>query len=568
MKTLFVSLMCLCLLRAVPVVAESPVTALIQRVDADVNGLNRVYIFRNSPEYFNRMGIYYNDVLKELQRINFKSLSVGEQVDYILLQRNIRHELGNLQTNANLYTQIKPLIPFADDIMALQIKRRRGDKPDAQQVAATLGKVQTSLQTALAASDKQSGYNAVAYRKAAEVVNELEKGLENVYDFYYGYDPQFSWWVKEPYRKVDSLLARYSDQLDNVLADKADKSLDVSGIKGTPIGKDALEELLQFEMIPYAPEDLVAIANKEFAWCDAEMKKAAAEMGYGNDWKKALEKIKENHVAPGDQPALINRLANEAIRYVEDRHLVTIPELAKESWRMYMLTKEQQRFAPFFLGGPSILIAYPTIDMDEASKEMSLRSNNYGFAHATVFHELIPGHNLQGYMNQRYKSYRQEFSTPFSVEGWALYWEMLLWDKGFHATPEEKVGALFWRMHRCARIIFSLNYHLGKWTPQQCIDFLVERVGHERFSAESEVRRSFTGGYGPLYQIAYMMGGLQLRALHKEMVDSGKMTELAFHDTFLQEGPIPIEMYRAIIMKQPLSPDYKSQWRFADHLIK
>ncbi|MBV8252750.1 MAG: DUF885 family protein [Chitinophaga sp.] len=568
MRTFFVSLLCLCLLRTLSVEAESPVTELIQRVDADVNGLNKVYIFRNSPEYFNRMGIYYNDVLKELQKIDFKSLSVGEQVDYILLQRNIRQELGTLQTNAHLYTQIKPLIPFADDIMTLQIKRRRGEKPDAQQVAIVLGKVQSGLEAALAGADKQTGYSAVAYRKAAEVVNELQKGLQNVYDFYYGYDPQFTWWVKDPYRKTDSLLAKYSDQLDNVLADKADKSLDASGIKGTPIGKEALEELLQFEMIPYAPEDLVAIANKEFAWCDTEMKKAAAAMGYGSDWKKALEKIKENHVAPGDQPALINRLANEAIRYVEERNLVTIPELAKESWRMYMLTKEQQRFAPFFLGGPSILIAYPTMDMDEAAKEMSLRSNNYGFAHATVFHELIPGHNLQGYMNQRYKLYRQEFNTPFSVEGWALYWEMLLWDKGFHATPEEKVGALFWRMHRCARIIFSLNYHLGKWTPQQCIDFLVDRVGHERFSAESEVRRSFTGGYGPLYQIAYMMGGLQLRALHKEMVDSGKMTELAFHDTFLHEGAIPIEMFRAIITKQVLSPDYKSQWRFADHLIK
>ena len=72
---------------------------------------------------------------------------------------------------------------------------------------------------------------------------------------------------------------------------------------------------------------------------------------------------------------------------------------------------------------------------------------------------------------------------------------------------------LFWRMHRCARIIFSLKYHLGEWTPQQCIDFLVDRVGHERANAEGEVRRSFYGGYKPLYQIGYMIGGLQFMAL-------------------------------------------------------
>ena len=41
--------------------------------------------------------------------------------------------------------------------------------------------------------------------------------------------------------------------------------------------------------------------------------------------------------------------------------------------------------------------------------------------------------------------------------------------------------------------------------------------------AEGEVRRSFNGSYPPLYQMAYMTGGLQLRALHHELVDSGKI---------------------------------------------
>ena len=106
------------------------------------------------------------------------------------------------------------------------------------------------------------------------------------------------------------------------------------------------------------------------------------------------------------------------------------------------------------------------------------------------------------------------FSTPFWTEGGALYWELLFWDLKFPKTPENKIGMLFWRMHRCARIIFSLNFHLEKMTPQQCIDFLVERVGHERDNATAEVRRSFDGSYGPLYQIAYLIGGLQIYSLH------------------------------------------------------
>ena len=88
-------------------------------------------------------------------------------------------------------------------------------------------------------------------------------------------------------------------------------------------------------MIPYTPEELVAIANKEFAWCEAEMKKAAREMGFGDDWKAALEKVKTLHVEPGKQPALIRDLALEAIAYVEDNDLVTVPPLAatRGGWR-------------------------------------------------------------------------------------------------------------------------------------------------------------------------------------------------------------------------------------------
>ncbi len=199
--------------------------------------------------------------------------------------------------------------------------------------------------------------------------------------------------------------------------------------------------------------------------------------------------------------------------------------------------------------------------MTYEEKMMSMRGNNPAFSRATVHHELLAGHHLQGYMNNRHKTYRS-FDTPFWVEGNSLYWELLLWDMKFPRTPEEKIGMLFWRMHRCARIIFSLNYHLGKWTPQQCIDFLVDRVGHERANAEGEVRRSFTGGYGPLYQIAYMIGGLQFMELKKEMVGTKKMTYKQYHDAILNENSLPIEMLRAILTNQTLSGDFKAQWKF------
>jgi uncharacterized protein (DUF885 family) len=105
---------------------------------------------------------------------------------------------------------------------------------------------------------------------------------------------------------------------------------------------------------------------------------------------------------------------------------------------------------------------------------------------------------------------------------------------------------------------------LGEWTPEQCIDFLVDAVGHERASATGEVRRSFNGTYSPLYQAGYLLGGMQLRALFGELVSTGRMTERAFHDAVLDAGPMPIGMVRALLEPElPLAPDGLPDWRFA-----
>ena len=229
---------------------------------------------------------------------------------------------------------------------------------------------------------------------------------------------------------------------------------------------------------------------------------------------------------------------------------------------MEMMTPARQRVNPFFLGGDTIIVSYPTDTMTHEEKLMSMRGNNEHFARATVHHELIPGHHLQQFSTKRYRPYRREFETPFWIEGWALYWEMLLWDKGFARSAEDRIGMLFWRKHRCARIVFSLGFQLGRMTPEQCVEYLIERVGHEPANASAEVRRSVMGGYPPLYQAAYMLGGLQIRALRVELVDSGKMTERDFHDAILREGPIPIAMVRAAL--HGTMDENPAAWRFAD----
>ena len=93
-----------------------------------------------------------------------------------------------------------------------------------------------------------------------------------------------------------------------------------------------------------------------------------------------------------------------------------------------------------------------------------MRGNNKAFSRATVFHELIPGHHLQGFMTQRFNAHRAFRDAVLDGGLGAAIGRCCSGTSGFPSTPEQRVGALFWRMHRCARIIFSLKFHWGTMT--------------------------------------------------------------------------------------------------------
>jgi len=542
--------------------SASEMRFVLERFQADFGVLRRRYTVPMSEIQQKRMETFYGDWLKSLAKEPFESMSEPGKVDYVLFRNYLQRALNQLALAKKRQVEMMPILPFTKTIVATEEAWQAMANLDPAKTAVTVNELVKQIKDAHKAVDKGVKIDRTVANRAVATLQSVRRSFSDWFNFYHGYDPMFSWWVSEPYKEADKALDEYTNLVrDKLVGIKPD---DKTTIIGDPIGEKALQDELKDAMIPYTPAEILAIANKEYAWCETEMKKASHELGYGDDWKKALEHVKQQYVEPGKQPQLIRDLAEEAIKFVQQRDLVTIPPLAIEGYRMSMMSPERQLIAPFFLGGEEIQVSYPTDTMTQEQKMMSMRGNNRHFARATVFHELIPGHHLQGYMQQRYRSYRRLFDTPFWVEGWALYWEMLMWDLNFQKSPEDKIGMLFWRMHRCARIIFSFSFHTGKMTPQQCVDFLVDKVGHERENAAAEVRRSFGGSYEPLYQAAYMLGGLQIRSLRHELVDSGKMTNKQFHDAILHENSIPIEMLRADLESVPMTRDYEPIWRFYD----
>jgi uncharacterized protein (DUF885 family) len=542
--------------------------SVIEQFTADRAALLRSYAVPVSPVKMARFEKFYSDEQSALERINFDALSEQDKVDYLLLKNRVTTEQHQLAIDKKRAEEMQPLIPFAKAIEDLAGTRRTMERPDPEKAAGVLTEMAKQIDALRkeldpgphgAAGDKPK-INPVVANRAAQTVEQLRTSLHEWFNFSNSYDPTFTWWMDVPYKEVDKALTSYEGFLKEKLVGIAGD--DKTTIIGDPVGREALIADLQDNMIPYTPEELIAIAQTEMDWCMKEMLRASREMGYGDDWHAALEHVKQMHVPPGEQPELIRKLVVQGSDFVKQNDMVTVPPLADETWRMIMMTPERQLVNPFFTGGNEISVSYPTDTMTYEQREMSMRGNNIPFAHATAFHEMIPGHFLQFYMTSRYHTYRRIFSSPFWGEGDAFQWEMEFYDRGFNKTPEERVGALFWRMHRSARVIFTMHFHLGEWTPKQCVDYLISAVGHEPDNATAEVRRSFDGSVGPLYQSAYLMGALQIRALRKELVDGRKMTERQFHDAFLHEGPMPIELMRADLTNQKLTRDYTTNWKF------
>lgn len=562
--------------------AETP-RDFIEHYSADVSLLQRHWaITGDSAKSMNRERNLIERWLALLSRQNFAKPSTSDQIDCILLSNELKASLMRLSDRHENAQELAPWLPFRPIIDGVTEQRVHGDALNVEKTATTLASL------AQAVTELQNKLKAIKEKKfaaqdakpepenkpdapglptplqamhAADSVDALRESLKSWLGNYEGFLPDFNWWIKQPYDEAAKALEGYAKYLREEIA--GIKGKDDAPLLGKAQGASNLQEQLVHEFIPYTPDELISIAEREFTWCETEMQKAAQDMKLGGDWKKALLRVKLQYVHPGEQETFVRAEGKRSIEFVTKRDLVTVPADCADWWGTRMLGPQEQKQIPYAAySGHDILVAYANESMKHEDKMMSMRGNNRPFMRNVVPHELIPGHHLQRYMADRHSRYRQGFSTPFNVEGWALYWEMRLWNLGYQTTPEDRIGALFWRMHRCARIIVTLKFHLGQMKPAEMVKFLVDRVGHETFGATSEVRRFIKGDYSPLYQCGYMLGGLQLIALQKELVTSGKMTEKQFHDRILHLGPIPIELVRASLLKQPLTLDFKTSWKF------
>lgn len=562
---------------------EDPMPDLVREYTADERSVGTFYYLYWAEPILDRQDAFFADWSDRVGRMDFATLPRDGQIDYLLLKNDIARERAEIARQRARLAAMNELLPFRGAIAELELGRWRAQKVDpagAAGILAEIGKAAKELKDRIEKPKPDEGGKKAkdadeakekAPKKlpveparaltAAQAVDDLRNGLKRWFEYHDGFRPDFSWWVRSAYGETATNLEAYAKFLREDIA--GIKGKDDDPLLGEPIGREELTRQLQLEFIAYTPDEVIAIGERELAWCETELKRAAADMGFTNDWKAAMAQVKKAYVPPGEQDELVGAIAREAAAFVKEKEFVTVPPLCEETWRMRMMPPETLKTIPYAAySPPEMQVAYPRDDMKLDDKLMVMRGNNRHYTRLTVPHELIPGHHLQVFVAARSRDHRRAFGTPFYIEGWALYCELRLWDLGWPRTPEERIGMLFWRAHRAARIVTTVKFHLGQMKPDEMVAFLMERVGHEKFGATSEVRRFIADETPPLYQAGYLLGGRQLHVLHGEATGPGGLTERQFNDEVLRQNTMPIELLRAAIRKLPLQPDLTPSWRF------
>lgn len=274
---------------------------------------------------------------------------------------------------------------------------------------------------------------------------------------------------------------------------------------------------------------------------EERLKAVAQELSGSDDWRSEIARLR-TEASVTDVLAAYRDEAGRARAFIQRAGLVPETPVPLEIVPTPAFLETIVPFAayqppPVELGGPGLFFvtrSESTADGVQCVYEIP----------SIVIHEAFPGHHVQVTATQALTSeVRRHVRTPVNVEGWALYAETLMYESGYHETPEARLFHLNDLLWRAVRIIVDVGLHTRDMTPVDAVNRMTEILPMERRNAEAEVRRYCAM---PTYQLSYAIGRRELLALRDDWrARAGASAPLAdFHRDIFSYGGLPIALAR------------------------
>jgi len=318
--------------------------------------------------------------------------------------------------------------------------------------------------------------------------------------------------------------------------------------------KKLLDFRLRYDYLLDEDSDaLLRRAARFFIETKRELEAQARRIDSGKTWQEILLEGERDHPKRGGILALAERSAAEAMRFVIEKDLVTVPDWARH---FQVVPGNPEGAAPFAQYRPArgkregAFVAVPCGGKWDAEKaEAHLRANNRHWMRAVALHEAVPGHHLQFSIASRLdKTVRRFFHCTAYVEGWALHCEEMMGQNGFF-EPTGRVNQLRMKLWRAVRVLDSVGMNHRGLSRERAVAFLREQLLFKEMHAKKEVEMHRRR---PAYFCGYSIGFWQIQALRERLRrDWGSsFTEKRFHDAFLSVGPIPVPLVEKVLTRK------------------
>jgi uncharacterized protein (DUF885 family) len=318
------------------------------------------------------------------------------------------------------------------------------------------------------------------------------------------------------------------------------------------VGEDAFNFHLHYEhaLRDTAPE-LWRYGHRLAEELEADLAARAQRLGGQEPWPDVVSRLRANHPAASDLAAAYAREMERARQFVVEQELVAVPPGQLEVVPTPAFLAPTIPFAAYDAPGAYaadrtgwFYVTAPDSGLPAAQREALLRDHCHYELAATALHEGYPGHHLHFLTGQASDSdVRRLIWTPLTVEGWALYCEDMMAERGFYRGPEEE---LFQRLHllwRAVRILLDVGLHTRGMTFDEGVAMLVGRLHVGRANAAAEVRRYCAT---PTYQMSYAVGRRELLAL-RDAFRAARGADYSlrrFHDAVLAYAGLPVSLIR------------------------
>ena len=323
------------------------------------------------------------------------------------------------------------------------------------------------------------------------------------------------------------------------------------GISETPNGAEYYQSRIDYyTTLNETPKSIHEKGLKEVARIRQKMKSIVDEVKFKGDLKQFIAFLRNDPQFYAESPEELLKHARNIAKKLDEKlplYFKTLPR------KPYGVAPVPEAIAPKYTGGRYIGTSPESTDPGYYwVNTYNLPSRPLYVIPSLTAHEAVPGHHLQGALNQELPetipSFRRNLYLSAYGEGWGLYTEYLAEEMGIYTTPYEHFGKLTYEMWRACRLVVDTGIHAFGWSRDKAVNFMAENTALSLHEVNTEIDRYISW---PGQALAYKIGELKIRELRQKAEEKleGQFDIREFHEIILEKGTVTLGILEERINK-------------------